>query len=106
MILMIDGLKLAAGQALRPILGRWTSTPMRALVLDALITAVLRAYSAVTVALMRPLTRPLLRFLNGRFRTAEKDEAVGMMHTAVPWDSAYSVCDAEPRLETLEADYR
>jgi phosphate:Na+ symporter len=50
MSLMTDGLKLAAGQALRRVLERSTGTPFRALLSGALITAVVQSSSAVTVA--------------------------------------------------------
>ncbi|MEJ2644094.1 MAG: Na/Pi symporter [Gammaproteobacteria bacterium] len=52
MMLMTDGLKLAGGSALRAILGRWTSTPLRGVLLGTLITATLQSSSAVTVALI------------------------------------------------------
>jgi len=50
MRLLTDGLKLAAGHALRNILARWTGTPARGLAAGALITAVVQASGAVTVA--------------------------------------------------------
>jgi len=50
MRLLTDGLKLAAGHALRNILARWTGTPARGLAAGALITSVVQASGAVTVA--------------------------------------------------------
>lgn len=50
MSLMTDGLKLAAGQALKRILTHSTKTPMRGLASGALLTAVVQSSSAVTVA--------------------------------------------------------
>jgi phosphate:Na+ symporter len=48
--LMTEGLKLAAGNALRSILATWTRSPLRGLMAGFLITAVVRSSSAVTVA--------------------------------------------------------
>jgi phosphate:Na+ symporter len=48
--LMTEGLKLAAGTALRTILERWTRSPLRGLLAGFLITAIVRSSSAVTVA--------------------------------------------------------
>jgi len=50
MKLMTDGLKLAGGDALKDLLARWTSTPMRGLLSGMLITALVQSSSAVTVA--------------------------------------------------------
>jgi phosphate:Na+ symporter len=50
MRLLTDGLKLAAGDALRGILARWTGTPLRGMAAGALVTAVVQSSSAVTVA--------------------------------------------------------
>lgn len=50
MWLMTEGLKLAAGDALRAVLARGTRTPLRAFAAGALITAVVQSSSAVTVA--------------------------------------------------------
>jgi phosphate:Na+ symporter len=50
MRLMTDGLKLAAGESLKRVLGRWTSTHARGLVAGALITALVQSSSAVIVA--------------------------------------------------------
>ncbi len=50
MSLMTDGLKLAAGSALRDLLASWTSTRLRGLLAGFLITAVVQSSSAVTVA--------------------------------------------------------
>lgn len=48
--MMTDGLKLAAGGALRRILHSWTSSALRGFLTGALITAVVQSSSAVTVA--------------------------------------------------------
>ena len=50
MWLMTDGLKLAAGDALRNILHNWTRTPSRGLVTGFAITALVQSSSAITVA--------------------------------------------------------
>jgi len=50
MSLMSDGLKLASGNALREILGSWTSTRLRGLFAGALVTAFVQSSGAVTVA--------------------------------------------------------
>ncbi|MEE4175809.1 MAG: Na/Pi symporter [Xanthomonadales bacterium] len=50
MALMTDGLKLAAGKALRNILSTWTHTRAHALAAGALITGMVQSSSAVTVA--------------------------------------------------------
>lgn len=50
MALMTDGLKIAAGDALKSILGAWTRTRARGLVAGAFITAAVQSSSAVTVA--------------------------------------------------------
>ena len=52
MSLMTDGLKVAAGNALRSILERWTGTPVRGMLSGALITAIVQSSSAVTVAVI------------------------------------------------------
>lgn len=48
--MMTDGLRHAAGAALRDILERWTSTALRGLMTGILVTALVRSSSAVTVA--------------------------------------------------------
>lgn len=50
MRLMTDGLRFAAGSALRHVLGQWTRTPLRGLLSGALITSLVQSSSAVTVA--------------------------------------------------------
>lgn len=50
MRLMTDGLKLAAGSALRHILGHWTRTPLHGMFSGVLITSLVQSSSAVTVA--------------------------------------------------------
>lgn len=50
MWLMTDGLKLAAGDALRSILHNWTKTPGRGLITGFSITALVQSSSAITVA--------------------------------------------------------
>ncbi len=50
MRMMTDGLKLAAGSALRHILGQWTRTPLRGIFAGILITSMVQSSSAVTVA--------------------------------------------------------
>ncbi len=48
--MMTEGLKRAAGGALRRILERWTRSPLRGLAAGFLITAIVRSSTAVTVA--------------------------------------------------------
>lgn len=48
--MITDGLKLAAGDALRDILGQYTRTPLRGVASGVLVTAVVQSSSAVTVA--------------------------------------------------------
>lgn len=50
MMLMTDGLKLASGNALRDILGRWTQTRLRGLLAGTFITGIVQSSGAVTVA--------------------------------------------------------
>lgn len=50
MKLMSDGLRLAAGRALRHILERWTRTPLHSFFSGVLITSLVQSSSAVTVA--------------------------------------------------------
>ena len=45
-----DGLKLAGGNALRNLLGRWTKTPAQGIASGCLLTAIVQSSSAVTVA--------------------------------------------------------
>jgi phosphate:Na+ symporter len=48
--MMTDGLKIAAGEALRTLLERWTRSALRGLVAGILITAIVQSSTAVTVA--------------------------------------------------------
>ena len=48
--MMTDGLKLAAGNSLRTLLAKWSSTPFRGVVSGAAMTALVQSSSAVTVA--------------------------------------------------------
>lgn len=50
MSMMTEGLKLSAGNALRAILQRWTSSSLRGLLAGILITGIVQSSSAVTVA--------------------------------------------------------
>ena len=52
MRLMTEGLKFAAGNALKKILARWTGSPVRGVLSGALITAVVQSSGAVTVAII------------------------------------------------------
>jgi len=60
---MTDGLKLAGGDALRDILGRWTKTPAQGLLAGCLLTAVVQSSSAVTVATIGFVNAGLLTLL-------------------------------------------
>ncbi len=48
--MITDGLRMAAGSALRELLGIWTSTPLRGIAAGVLITALVQSSSAVTAA--------------------------------------------------------
>lgn len=48
--MMTDGLKLAAGSALRQLLSQWSRTPLRGIFSGMFMTAVVQSSSAVTVA--------------------------------------------------------
>ena len=48
--MITDGLKMAAGHALRELLGRWTRTPGHGILTGMTITAIVQSSSAVTVA--------------------------------------------------------
>lgn len=50
--MMTNGLRSAAGTALKNILGQWTKTPLRGLGSGFLITAIVQSSSAVTVAVI------------------------------------------------------
>jgi phosphate:Na+ symporter len=50
MHMMTEGMKVAAGRALRDVLARWTSTRLRALGAGIVITGLVQSSSAVTVA--------------------------------------------------------
>lgn len=52
MRLMTKGLRNAAGNALRKILGKWTKTPLRGLASGFMITALVQSSSAITVAVI------------------------------------------------------
>ena len=52
MRLMTKGLRNAAGNALRSILGKWTRTPLRGLASGFMITALVQSSSAITVAVI------------------------------------------------------
>ena len=52
MRLMTKGLRNAAGNALRNILGKWTKTPLRGLFSGFMITALVQSSSAITVAVI------------------------------------------------------
>ena len=63
MKLMTDGLKVAAGQALRHILSQWTRTPLRGFLSGILITSLVQSSSAVTVAVIGFVNAGLLSLL-------------------------------------------
>ncbi len=52
MRLMTNGLRNAAGNALRKILGRWTKTPVRGLFSGFMVTALVQSSSAITIAVI------------------------------------------------------
>ncbi|MGM0594908.1 MAG: Na/Pi cotransporter family protein [Pseudomonadota bacterium] len=63
MKLMTDGLKMAAGDALRHILAQWTRTPIRGFLSGVLITTLVQASGAVTVAAIGFVNAGLLSLL-------------------------------------------
>jgi len=63
MKLMTDGLKVAAGHALRHILAEWTRTPLRGFLSGILITSLVQASGAVTVAVIGFVNAGLLTLL-------------------------------------------
>ncbi len=63
MRMMSDGLKMAAGDALRHILSRWTRTPLRGFCSGILITSFVQSSSAVTVAVIGFVNAGLLSLL-------------------------------------------
>ncbi|MBL8908768.1 MAG: Na/Pi cotransporter family protein [Rhizobiales bacterium] len=67
MSMMTDGLKMAAGEALRSILARWTGTPLRGLVAGGLVTALVQSSSAVTVAIIGFVNAGLLNLKQAVF---------------------------------------
>lgn len=62
MWLMTEGLRLAGGEALQSLLGRWTSTRMRGLLAGMLVTALVQSSSAVTVATIGFVNAGLMAF--------------------------------------------
>ncbi|MCF8085145.1 MAG: Na/Pi symporter [Deltaproteobacteria bacterium] len=70
MHLMTDGLKTAAGTALRSVLEKGTQTPMRGILSGALITAIVQSSSAVTVA--------IIGFVNAGLMTLR--QAIGVIY--------------------------
>lgn len=67
-----DGLRLAAGESLRQLLGQWTRTPLRGIGSGALITGIVQSSSAVTVA--------TIGFVNGNLLTMH--QALGVVYGA------------------------
>lgn len=63
MKMMTDGLKVAAGHALRHILAEWTRTPLRGFLSGILITSLVQSSSAVTVAVIGFVNAGLLSLL-------------------------------------------
>lgn len=63
MRMMTDGLKMAAGDALRHILSQWTRTPLRGFFSGVLITSLVQASNAVTVAAIGFVNAGLLTLL-------------------------------------------
>lgn len=63
MKLMTEGLKMAAGHALRHILSQWTRTPLRGFFSGILITSLVQASGAVTMAVIGFVNAGLLSLL-------------------------------------------
>jgi phosphate:Na+ symporter len=64
MVLMTDGLKTLAGDALRQVLGRYTGSPLRAVAAGAGVTALVQSSSATTLATIGFVSAGLLGFNN------------------------------------------
>ena len=62
MWMMTEGLKLAGGQALKRLLGKWTSTRMKGIASGILVTALVQSSSAVTVATIGFVNTGLMSF--------------------------------------------
>jgi len=62
MLLLTDGLKALAGQRMRNVLGRFTSTPLSGAATGALTTAIVQSSSATTVAAVGFVASGLLTF--------------------------------------------
>ena len=62
MWLMTEGLKLAGGQALEHLLGRWTSSRRRGFITGMSVTALVQSSSAVTVAVIGFVNAGLISF--------------------------------------------
>lgn len=63
MKMMTDGLKVAAGHALKHILSEWTRTPLRGFLSGVMITSLVQSSSAVTVAVIGFVNAGLLDIL-------------------------------------------
>ena len=63
MMMMTDGLKMAAGDALKHILSEWTRTPLRGFLSGVLITSLVQSSGAVTVAVIGFVNAGLLDIL-------------------------------------------
>jgi len=63
MKMMTDGLKMAAGDALKHILSEWTRTPLRGFLSGVLITSLVQSSSAVTIAVIGFVNAGLLDIL-------------------------------------------
>jgi phosphate:Na+ symporter len=62
MWLMTEGLKLAGGEALQRLLGRWTSSRLRGLAAGVLVTALVQSSSAITIATIGFVNAGLMAF--------------------------------------------
>ncbi len=63
MKMMTDGLKMAAGSALKHVLSEWTRTPLRSFFSGVMITSLVQSSSAVTVAVIGFVNAGLLDIL-------------------------------------------
>ncbi|MGE3260095.1 MAG: Na/Pi symporter, partial [Geobacter sp.] len=52
MLMMTEGLKLFAGEGLKQLLGRFTSTPLKGVLAGVLVTGLVQSSTAVTVAVI------------------------------------------------------
>lgn len=122
--MITDGLTLAAGHALRDMLGKWTSTLGRGIVTGVSITAIVQSSSAVTVATIGFVNAGLLSLYQtlgvaraqvglesvddaavmeglARYRV----EVVNLMKSSDPEVEGFSIAECEAQLQRVQVSY-